>query len=248
MLAKCVLNLALLCALACSGGVTQHDSPESDEPLIVPAGVIVSARPATNSAFGVVALTLREGASGAELFAAVRNDGKVPACNPSFSVELLDQDQQTLALGISGLMMQHFYRLTDGSRTIAGCAAPGEVTMVSITNLSLDTALADVRQVVYSSSYWLLDVAAIDGIRVTEVRPALSSTGVAYTGVLSNGLDVPLGNPSVAIFPLTSVGRPLGVAFGSGTALVPPGGSWRFETNTVSDPGADYAAFPTTSP
>lgn len=272
MLVKSLLTVVALFVIACSSGAKQPpqraggsagatgqaagDAGETgggagetaSDVIVVPEGIDVSARPGVNSVFNVIALTLSKGSSGTVLYAAVRNDGNIPACNPSFSVELRDKDAQSLAAGISGLMVQHFYRLTDGSGSIAGCAAPGDVTMVAITDLSLDGPIEDVRQVVYSSSYWVLNAVAIDGLGVTEVQTVTRSTGVAYTGTLVNGLDVALRNPSVAIFPIDAVGRPLGVAFDNGSVDVPPGGSWDFETSTVSDAGVDYAAFPAGGP
>jgi hypothetical protein len=70
------------------------------------------------------------------------------------------------------------------------------------------------------------------------------TAGTAYTGTLVNGLDVAVSNPSVTVFPVNRVGRPLGVAIGSGTVEVPPGGSWAFDTNTVSAFGIDTYAYP----
>jgi hypothetical protein len=238
-------------ALGGSGGVgTGGISGETGagdagaDSLIVPTGLDVLAEPGANSVFDVIALTLSNGPNGAELYAAVRNDGNTVACNASFRVQLLDKDQQTVGAGISGLLMQHFYQLTDGSGTIASCAAPGDLTMVVVTDLSLGGAIEDVRQVIYSSNYWDLDVVIIDGISITGVKAVTSGAGVAYTGVLTNGLGMPLSNPSVAVFPLNAVGRPLGLASGSGTVDVPAGGNWDFETDTVSDPGVGFAAFP----
>jgi hypothetical protein len=59
-----------------------------------------------------------------------------------------------------------------------------------------------------------------------------------------NGLDQPLSNPTVAIYPLNDVGRPLGVAYGSATLDIAPGGTWNFETNTTSDAGVGFDAYP----
>ena len=148
-LAKSLIALAAPLVVACSDGkqpAAAHcgaGSPVSGvvaanvgadtggSARFVPEGLEVSARPGLNSVFNVIALTLRPGSNGAELYAAVRNDGDVLACNASFSVELRGQDDQILGAGISGLMSRHFYRLTDGSDTVAGCVAPGEVTKVA---------------------------------------------------------------------------------------------------------------------
>ena len=67
-----------------------------------------------NGVLDVIALTLREGPSRVEVYAALRNDGDVSACSAAFSVELFDTTEHSLAAGIGGLLTQHFYRLTDG--------------------------------------------------------------------------------------------------------------------------------------
>lgn len=217
---------------------------DDEDALIVPQGLGVIPRPGLNSAFNVIALTLRQGSGSLQLFASVRNDGTVPSCNPSFSVELHDTTDTVIAAGITGLMVPHLYKVTDVADTIAGCIAPGEVTMAAITDSSLNVALEDVVQVVYGSSYWNLDVVPTTSMLISDVQAVTQSAGVAYSGTLVNGLDVTLGNPAVEVFPVNRVGRPLGVALAGGSVQVPPCGSWPFTTNSVTDPGVGFVAFP----
>ena len=220
-----------------------------DQRFFVPERMAISPRPVINSAFNVIALTLQQGTAGAELFAAVRNDGDGAACNPYFSAELHDQDDQTIGAGISGLMVRRFYRFTDGTDTIAGCVGPGDVTMVALTDLSLTTAIEAVKSVVYASGYWFLpDVVAIDGVSLQQVKAVSRSGGVAYAGALVNGLDAAISHPTVAVFPLNAVGRPLAVAYDGAMLEVPPGGTWAFETNTVSQAGVGFDAYPMGGP
>jgi len=192
----------------------------------------------------LVALTLQRGTNDGELYAALRNDGASPACSPSFSVEVFDADGQPVATGLGGLLVKRFYRLTDGSETVAGCVGPGDVAMVAITDLPAELELEDVGEVVYGCNFWMLDVSPIDGISIGDVKVVTRGGSAAYTGALFNGLDVALSRPSVAVFPLNRVGRPLGVAFGNGVVDVPPGASWEFETTTVNEAGVDSAAYP----
>ena len=221
---------------------------DDDHALIVPQGLDVIQRPGLNSVFDVIALTLRQGSGSLQLYAALRNDGSAPSCNPSFSVELHDSTGNVIAAGINGLMVPHAYKLTDGSDAIAGCIAPGEVTMAAIDDASLAVALEDVTQVVYGSSYWTFDVVPITGMSLSDVQVIAQGNGVAYTGTLVNGLDTALGNPAVEVFPLNSVGRPLGLARAGNSVEVAPGGSWPFQTDTVNVTSSAYAAFPTGSP
>ena len=58
------------------------------------------------------------------------------------------------------------------------------------------------------------------GLTVTQVETVPKASGSAYKGTLTNGLDVTASAPTVAIFPLNRVGRPLGMAT-SGTTSDP---------------------------
>ena len=192
----------------------------------------------------VTALTLRQGPSNVELYVALRNDGSAPACSPAFTAEVFDKSEQSLAQGLGGLLVQHFYRLADGSGTIAACVGPGDVSMIAIRDLPSDLQLQDVSQVVYRCNYWALQVTPIPGISISGVKAVARDGGVAYAGTLVNELDVALNNPSVAIFPVNRGGRPLGVALGGATLQLAPGSRWDFETDAVSEPGVDQAAYP----
>ncbi|AGP41580.1 hypothetical protein BE04_10510 [Sorangium cellulosum] len=248
MLAKRLLiPAAVLLPLACSSGASDGagvGGDLGDDALIVPEDLTVMALPGGNGVLNVIALTLRKGPTNTELYAALRNDGDTPACSAAVSVELYDRTQRSLAVGINGLLTQHFYRLTDGSGAIAACVGPGDVTMAAVTDLPADIAIEDVGYVVYRCPYFALDVVPIDGLTISQVEAVTRGAGTAYTGTFFNGLDVAVSEPSATVFSVNRVGRPLGVAIGSGTVQIPPGGSWNFETNTVDTPGPEHAAYP----
>lgn len=214
-----------------------------DDALIIPQGLSVTALAGGNGVLEVIALTLRKGERNTELYAALRNNGDIPACDAAFSVELFDKTDQSLAAGIDGLLTQHSYRLTDSSGSIAACVGPGDVTMAAVTDLPGDIVIEDVGHVVYRCPYFALDVVPIDGLTISQVKSVTSAAGTAYTGMLVNGLEVAVSNPSVTVFPINRIGRPLGRATGTSTVEVPPGGSWAFETNSVSTRGVDYVAY-----
>lgn len=245
------LGLAAALVVACSGvaerGTSEMGAGSEASAVFFPQRLHVSAQAGSNGVFAVVALTLRQGSTGAELYVAVRNTGDVDACNPSFSVELREADQRVVAAGISGVNISHFYRLRDGSGTVAGCVPPGALGMIAITDLALDCPIEEVREVSYRSSYWFLDAAPIAGVRLSEVEAVARDSGIAYTGALANDLDVVLARPTVAVFPINAVGRPLGVAYGVSAQELPPGATWEFETN-VSDAGSGYEAYPMGGP
>jgi hypothetical protein len=219
----------------------------------VPESVSASQRVGNNSAFDVTAFSLLPGSDGLDLYAAVKNAGDGVACNTSFSLELRDADDQVVAAGVSGLMARRFYRFADDAGppagTIAGCLAPGDLSKVTVKGLSLDPPNADVRSVVYYTNSWSnLDLVAIAGVSLAGVSAVTRAGSVAYEGSLINGLDTTLSNPTVAVYPVNAVGRPLGVAYGGSAIELAPGGNWHFETNTVTDAGVGFDAYPMGGP
>jgi hypothetical protein len=224
--------------------------PNSDDALIVPEGLAVSLETGGAGVLDLYALTLQEGPSGLELYAALKNDGDVPACDAALKVTLYDTTGQPLGDFINGLYTSHFYLYMPDASTseIAACASPGDVTMTEIAIPASDNiALSDVGSIVYYYSYFALDAVLIDGLTVGEVNTVTTTAGTSYTGTVINDLDMMVSGPSIAVFPLNCVGRPLGIASGSDTSVVPAGGSWTFQTNLVDAPGVSYAAFPSAS-
>lgn len=242
-----ILAVPLL-PLACSGDPKPDELHQGDDALIAPEGLEVAAHPGGCGVLNLFALTLDQGRSNGELYVALKNEGTTPACSPAFSVELFDKADQSLAMRVGGLLVRRFYRLTDGSNTTAACVGPGDVTMVALTDLPAEIAIADVGRVEYWCNFWALDVTPIDGFRISDVQTVQRDAGVAYTGELANGFDVAVSGPSVAVFPVNRVGRPLGVAFGRGGLELPAGDSWAFETDTVDTPGVAHAAYPAGGP
>ena len=242
---------------------------DDDDALIVPEGLVVSLEPGGAGVLDLYALTLRDGPNGLELYAALTNDGDVPACDAALKVTLYDTSGQPLGNFINGLDTRSFYLYTlpDASTTIAACAAPGDVTMTEIDTMASNISVADVGQVVYYYSYFALDAVLIDGLTVTQVNvgtsnagtndagtndtgtgdAGTSNAGTTYTGTVLNGVDQTVTDPSIRVFPLNRVGRPLGVAGGSDSSEIPAGGTWTFRTDTVDTPGVGYAAFPAAS-
>ena len=225
--------------LGCSSG---NGGETGDDALVVPPGIDITALAGGNGVFEVMALTLQKGPGGPELYVAVKNVGGVPACDAALSVELFDEAEHSIAAGIGALFTRRFYRLTDGSGTVAACADPGDVTMAHVTDL--DVAIDEVRYVVYRCPYFALDVVPIAGLAIDRVTSVARADGTAYTGTLVNELAVGVSNPSVTVFPVNRAGRPTGAATDRGTNEIPPGGTWAFETNPVDAKMAGYVAYP----
>lgn len=196
----------------------------------------------------LTALTLHQGQTNTELYATLKNVGGTPACSPAFSVTVFDRAENAVATGIAGVLVHHFYRLVDGSNTLAACVGPGDVSRLSIRDLPAELVIDDIARLEYRCTFWALEVEPAGSLTVSGVRSVPNASGVTFTGSLVNGLDVPLDTPSVAVFSLNRVGRPLSVALAAGDAQLLPGKSWEFETSPVNDAGVEQAAYPTSGP
>lgn len=255
-----------LFAVACSGAAGKSDGgarggiggamggnggQAADDALIFPPGLDVELEQGGAGLFDLTALTLRDGPDGLELYAALKNVGDLPACDAGFKATIYDKNNQPLGMFINGLDTSHLYLYTlpDGSQTIAACASPGDVTMTNIFTMAPDIAVADVGSVVYYYVYFVLDgITLIDpGFTVTDVQAVTGAAGTSYTGTFTNGLSMAVNSPSIRIFPVNRVGRPLAVAGANGSLQIPPGGTWMFQTDSVDMPGVDYAVFPAAS-
>ena len=228
-------------------GCGAHAKPSEavvDDRLIVPETLDVAPRGGDGAELTVVALTLRDGPTSLELYAALENVGTTPACSPAFSFELSDSDEQPLGAGLGGLLLRSFYALESDPNTIAGCVAPGETSMVAVTDGPAQVHAAEVAHLSYALNYWNLPVQRIDGITIADVSPVAGPDGVRFTGALVNGFDRVLSAASVAVFPLTAVGRPLGVARARNETELGAGDRWQFETDSVAEAGASQAAYP----
>lgn len=219
------------------------DGQTGDDALISPPRISLTPLAGGTGVLNMFALTLHQGPNNVEVYAALKNVGDVYACAATISVELYDADQLSLTAEVGGAFTRHLYQRTDGSGAIASCVAPGEVTMAAITNFSTEVAVEDVYYVVYRSPYFQLDVTDIGGFEFDHVTIGRGGAGTSYAGDLINGLDFAVDAPSVSIFPVNRVGRPLGMASASGTGEVAPGARWHFETNGVAAMVDDYVAF-----
>jgi hypothetical protein len=229
-------------------GAGTTNGGSANDTVIEPPSLVLTAREGGTGVLQLLALTVRQGASGVEVYVSSKNVGAIPACEASIAVELFDASQGSLAAGVTGLLTQHLFRLTDGSGTRASCVGMGDVTMAAVTGFPPSVALADIAYIQYSYSYFAIDVEPIDGLTVSDVTGSELDGGTTYSGTFGNGLDVAVSNPGVTVFALNGVGRPLGLATASGTAVVAPGGTWAFTTGRVDATGAGYAAYPTATP
>ncbi len=237
--------VALVLPLACSGGMA---GTPGDDRLFVPEDLPNTPRAGeVGVTLKLVASTLVQGPTGAELYAAVRNDGNAPSCEAGMMTDFIDKAGQTVVSVGTALYSKQLYRLD--ATTIISCIDPGQIAMSAAPSLPAEVSIGELGSMTHTfPTFGGFDgLVPVAGFTVSQVATVARGTGSAYTGTLSNGFDTPVSAPTVTIFPVNRVGRPLGVAMASSTTDIPPGGSWSFETSPVDDLGAEYVAYPSGS-
>ena len=246
--------VALVLPLGCSGntggsggagGAGGMAGASGDDRLFVPEGLPNTPRTGdVGQTLKLVAATLVQGPAGLEYYAAVRNDGNAPSCNAGMLTDFIDKAGQTVASVATTLRSKQLYRLD--TSTVLSCVDPGQIAMSDSTYLPPEIVIGALGRLTHTfPTFGTFDgIVPLTGLTVGQVATVARSGGSAYTGTLTNGLDVTASAPTVAIFPLNRVGRPLGMATSGTTMTVPPGGTWSFETTTVNELGVDHAAYP----
>lgn len=225
------------------GGLGGAAGAPGDDRLVVPEGLSNTTLDGQAGPLTLVAYTLVPGATGPSLYAAVRNDGPNPACEAGMTTFFFDKADQPVTDAATGLWMGRFYR--SGPGVVLSCVDPGQIAMAGSMGLPASIVIDELGSLKHRFPHFVVDgIQPIDGLAVSGVATVMTGAGSAYTGTLTNGLDVAVSNPSVTIFPVNRVGRPLGMASSSATTDIPPGGSWTFQTSAVDDLGAGYVAYP----
>ena len=213
----------------------------------VPEGLSNTEMDEEGAGLTLVAFTLVQGATGPELYAAVRNDGETPSCDAGVMFYFIDKADQLVTTWGGSLLSDRLYRVNDGSGAIIPCIAPGEIAMTGSTDLPDELVIEELGYLTHRFPAFAVDIVPLDAIAVSDVQTVGRAAGSAYTGTLENRLDVAVSDAKVTVFPVNRVGRPLDMATSSAAADIPPGGTWTFETTTVDDLGVDYVVVPTVS-
>jgi hypothetical protein len=192
----------------------------------------------------LVAFTLVRDAKGQSLYAAVTNAGKTPVCEAGMTTYFIDKTDQVVTSAGSVLQSKQFYRLDDG--VIVRCIAPGQMAMSAATELPSEIVIEKLGYLQHRFPAFMIEgIVPIEGFDVSEVQTIARGDGKLYTGKMINRFDKTVADPSVAIFPMNRVGRPLGLATSKTTTELPPGSSWSFESTDVADFGVGYVAYAT---
>lgn len=231
------------------GFIAAGGSPSAEDALFVPSSVEVNNLNGERRAVNVIAATLVQKPEGLELYAALENQGDVTGCDGSVSFEFFDESDQSVGSWVSALYAGQLFRRSDGTGAPIACIEPGTVAMTGLTDLPESLSVDEVRTVLYQLSYFDRDILhfelePMDAIAVSELESVSEDSETLFTGTLENGLEVPIVDATVTVFPLSAVGRPLGMVTSNTTADVEPGESWSFETTTVDDAGVDYVVYP----
>jgi hypothetical protein len=239
------MKWASLLALALCGcsSKTMEQGGAGDSSLFVPPELPHDVTAGEDTDLTLVALTLVKGPTGSsELYAAVRNDGTLPICEPGMLTNFFD-DTGAL-LGSAGITLQaaQFYALDDG--TVIRCVSPGDTVMGGASTLPAGIVITELGRVEYAfPAFSMNGLTPVPGPTVTRLQAIRTLNGTAYAGTYTNALDLP-ADATVSIFPTNAAGRPLGMATARAVEQVQPGDSWSFETNTVRDPGVSEAVYP----
>ncbi len=191
----------------------------------------------------VLASTLREGAEGLELYANICNAGDFPLCSAAMQVEFYDAADQLIGSTSTAVQSGRFYRFSQSPYPIS-CVAPGQTAMAAATNLPEGLVLDDLKSMGHRfPAFQIDDAAPLAGATVSAVDAFETAGGAAFRGTVTNDSDAPISNPTVSVFPVNDVGRPLGVATATATLQIPPGGTWSFETSVIAERGVSHWAF-----
>ncbi len=218
-------------------------APTGDDQLFVPADLPNTNQDGQDDGLVLVALTLVQEATGPAFYAAVQNVWSTPLCEAGMMLSFYDRSGQPVGSAAGVLQSGQFYQLDDGSGTIIPCVAPGQIAMTGETGLPDTIVLDQLGSLVHLFPSFNVGVVPAGALTVTGVAPTTGTAGTTYSGTVDNAIGSTLSNPSVSVFSVNRVGRPLGMATASTTADLPAGGSWVFQTGALDDAGVGQAAY-----
>lgn len=224
-------------------GSSETGAPAGDDRLFVPEGLPNINQDGQDMGLVLVALTLVPGASGPSFYAAVQNVFSTPLCEAGMMLQFYDQSGQLVGSAASVLASDHSYQLTDGSGAVIPCVAPQQIVMTGATDLPATIVVDQLGSLVHLFPSFNVDVVPTGELAAGGVQAVAGAGGTTYRGAVANQIGMNANNPSVAVFPVNRVGRPLGMATASTTAALAAGSTWTFETGAVDDPGVGQVAF-----
>jgi len=216
----------------------------ADEALFVPEGLSNTEEGGTGGGLDLIAFSLIEGPAGLELYAAIQNVGDTVLCDATMLTTFVDHEGQVPAVVVSGIYTSRVYRFYGGTGPAVRCIDPGDTVMAATIDLPDEVVLSEIDFLVHEFPYFYMqDIVPVVGVSLQDVLAVPAGAGATYTGSVENGLDISLTSATVDVFPVNSVGRPLGITTIATAEEIPAGESWSFETPAVTDAGSDFMAF-----
>jgi hypothetical protein len=128
--------IALVFPLACSG----NGGASGDDRLFVPETLPNTLEAGQQGVtLTLIASTLVQGATGVELYTAVRNDGTTSYCNAGVIVDFIAKNGETVGSVGAALPGRQLYQLSP--TTVLNCIDPGEIVMSASPNLPAEIVI-----------------------------------------------------------------------------------------------------------
>jgi len=198
----------------------------------------------------VVAHTARETTTSKEWLMAVKNTGTDHLCAIDVSFSFLDSAGTKLGGATLVPLDIPLERGSNGSGGLTSCLAPGKIGMLKETLSLQDVDISKIAKVTHEFGALILtDAAPTDDIKVSNIAPVSAGvSGLVFSGSLLNNGTTGVKNPSVAIYGVNAVGRPLFSSEAIELVTIAAGSSWAFKTiDKFDEPFADFAAYPRVS-
>jgi hypothetical protein len=229
-----------------SGSATGGTPGEGE--LFVPARIKFSESADEGEGVDVVAATLDVGPSGQlQVLLALFNGAETGACSGGVGIEFFDLDEQPLGTATANMYGAGLYR-ADEYNLAVGCIDPGQRGMAAATDIDAAIALQEVASVVYRFTYFSTEFFAggltpLTQFTVDSVMRVESAAGSGFSGVLHNGLEATVEEPTVIVFALDAVGRPVATVEVTGDEPLLPHEQWEFLTSPVFNAGVSEVTY-----
>lgn len=228
-------------------GVDAGPDPATDRQFFVPAIPYTYGGSIADPGVEVFAFTVRRDPTlgNLDFLAAIRNVSTLTLCSLDLRTRFFDASGLQIG-SATGLVETPPHRGSSGAGSLVDhCLGPGQIGMQSAL---LDLGSADESEI--ASATWsvyalnLTDAVPTTDVRVEGVTTTTSSGRSRFTGRVVNGTTGTVSYPSVSIFGVNAVGRPLFESSAISSTTLSPGASWTFETNpSFMETFADYSAF-----
>lgn len=218
-------------------GVDGGSDPALDRRLFVPDIPLTYSGMLTDTGIELLAWTIREDPvlGDHDFLLAVRNTYGSPLC--SLTVDVIFRDSAGTEVGDAGTLVEGPpHRGVSGTGgLVSGCMSDGHVGMMAAPLYLRSGRRADE---IASGTYTVGAINLVDAVPTTDITVSGLTTapgtfrGQHFVGAVENrSRSSTFRNPSVSIFGLNAVGRPLFESGDIDLLTISPGGAWSFSTS-----------------